>query len=130
MAAADDRRNWPSKDVRRTSSTASTSTSLTAVQLAVGFWLIVSPFVLTGPNLLVGVKDLVAGTLLLVVSIGACLDRRVRAVEGPVCLVLGVLLISASIALEFGSGSTAAARQWNEVVVGVVLIYVSTARVR
>ena len=100
------------------------------MQVVLALWLIASPFLLPGPNLLVGAKDLAVGTVLLVVSIGACVDRSVREVEGRVCLALGVLLVIASIALEFGSGTTAAARQWNEVVLGVLLVCLSTARVR
>lgn len=100
------------------------------MQVATALWLLASPFALPGSSLLVDAKDLAAGTVLLVVSIGACVDREVRGVEGRVCLALGLLLVVASVALEFGSGTTAAARQWNEVVVGVLLVCLSTARVR
>lgn len=90
----------------------------------------VSPFVLTGPHLLVALKDVLIGAVVVAVTIGAVVNRGVRAVESRVCLVLGALLITASIALEFGSGNAAAARQWSEVVVGVLLVYVSATRLR
>lgn len=128
MAAAG-RRGGASPDVRRPASP-TVRAWLTAVQVATALWLLASPFALPGSSLLVDAKDLAAGTVLLVVSIGACVDREVRGVEGRVCLALGLLLVVASVALEFGSGTTAAARQWNEVVVGVLLVCLSTARVR
>lgn len=104
--------------------------SLRSLQAVAALWLIVSPFVLTGPQPLVAVKDVVLGALLLVMTIAARADHRVRRLEGPACLVLGLVLIGASIALEFGSGNAAAARQWNEVVVGVLFVYLSASRVR
>ena len=128
MAAAGGR-GGASPDVRRPAPP-TLRAWITAVQLATALWLLAAPFALPGPNVLVGAKDLAVGTVLLVVSIGAWVDRSVREVEGRVCLALGVLLVVASIGLEFGSGTTAAARQWNEVVVGVLLVCLSTARVR
>lgn len=101
-----------------------------AVQLLAGAWLVVSPFVLEGSRFLVAAKDVVVGSLLLMLSLAALRSRTARRVEAPTTLVLGGVLIAASIAFEFGPGDAAVLRQWNEVVVGVLLIGVAALRHR
>ncbi len=101
---------------------------LRPLQLAVAVWLLISPFVLAGPNALVAAKDVAVGTVLLLVTVAAAVDPRARRIEGRICVVLGVLLIAASVLLEFGSGNASAARQWNEVAIGVLLVYLAAAR--
>lgn len=131
MSPTDGSRGRASRDARPQAPVTVTGRApLAAVQAVAGVWLIVSPFVLTGPHVLVAVKDVVIGAVLVAVTVGALVSRGVRAVESRVCLVLGALLITASIVLEFGSRSAAAARQWNEVAVGVLLVYVSATRLR
>lgn len=131
VSPADGRRGRASRDARPQALVPVTGRApLSAVQAVAGVWLIASPFVLTGPHLFVAVKDVVIGAVLVAVTFGALVNRDVRAVESRVCVVLGALLITASIVLEFGSGSAAAARQWNEVVVGVLLVYLSATRLR
>ena len=103
---------------------------LRSIQAAAALWLIASPFVLTGPLVIVAVKDVAVGLTLLVVTAAASRYAVIRRAENASCLGLGLVLIAASIILEFGSGSAAAARQWNEVAVGVLLVYLSAAHVR
>lgn len=118
------------QDMRDPAAVPPVHAALTVLQLTAAVWLLVSPFVLAGPNPLATAKDVVAGAMLLVVTIGACVVGGVRRVEARVCLAVGVLLVGGALVLDVGPGSTAPARQWNEVVVGVVLICTSTARVR
>jgi hypothetical protein len=101
-----------------------------AVQLLVASWLLLSPWVLPGARDLVMVKGVAVGAVLLTVTAATTVQDRVRRIEAPVCLVLGVVLIAASVLLEFGSGDLAAARKWNQVAVGVMLVYLAAARVR
>jgi uncharacterized membrane protein len=103
---------------------------LRAVQAVLGLWLLVAPLVLDGPNPLVAVKDVVVGGLLLTLTVAAASARSVRRYEGAVCVVLGAVLIAASVLVEFGPGPAAVARQWNEVVVGVLLVCLGAARTR
>jgi hypothetical protein len=103
--------------------------ALTWLQGAAALWLLVTPWALPGPSQLVDAKDVTAGILLLAVTTAAALSPRVRRLEGPFCLVLGVLLIAASLVLGFGPGQQGALRQWSEVVVGVLLIYLAARRV-
>ena len=103
---------------------------LRAVQALLGLWLLVSPVVLEGSNLVVAVKDVFVGGLLLSITVAAAASRAVRRYERAVCVVLGAVLILASVLMEFGAAPTAVARQWNEVVVGVLLVCVGAARTR
>lgn len=104
--------------------------ALRAAQGALALWLLVSPVLLAGPSLLVGLKDTVTGGVLLTVTVAAAVSPAVRRVEHLVCAVLGGLLIVASVLLEFGTGAEAAARQWNQVVVGVLLVCLGAVRAR
>lgn len=99
-------------------------------QAVLALWLLVSPVLLQGPNALVAVKDVLAGGLLLTLTVAAASARRVRRFEAAVCVVIGAALIVASVLLEFGPGPEAAARQWSEVVVGVLLVCLGAARTR
>lgn len=105
-------------------------TLLRSTQGLVGLWLLVLPTVLPGPPRLIDVKDLVGGTVLLAVAIAAARSASARRLEAPACLGVGIALIVASAALSPGSGPEAAARQWNEVVVGVLLVCLWAARSR
>ena len=104
--------------------------ALRAVEALLGLWLLVAPLVLVGPNPLVAVKDVVVGGLLLSLAVAAAAATQVRRHEGAVCVVLGAVLIAASVLVEFGPGPEAVARQWNEVVVGVLLVCLGAARTR
>jgi hypothetical protein len=103
--------------------------ALTWLQGAAALWLLITPWALPGPSQLVDAKDVTVGILLLTVTTAAAFHARVRRLEGPLCLVLGALLIAASLLLDFGAGQQAALRQWSEVVVGVLLIYLAARRV-
>lgn len=100
------------------------------VQAVLALWLLVAPVVLEGSHLLVAVKDVFVGGLLLGITVAAAAARRVRRYEGAVCVVLGAVLIIASVLMEFGAEPEAVARQWNQVVVGVLLVCVGAARTR
>lgn len=125
-----ERRPLPAAGPRGQARRAGRDSLLTGLQVVVGVWLLVSPAVLAGPSALVAAKDAVAGVVLLATTLAAALAPSHRSAEGRVCVVLGVLLIVAALSLEFGSGSYAAARQWNEVVVGVLLVCLGSARAR
>jgi uncharacterized membrane protein len=90
------------------------------------------PAVLPGPNPLVAAKDVLVGGLLLTVTVtvAAAASSAVRRIESAVCAVLGEVLIVASVLLEFGPAKQAPARQWSEVVVGVLLVCLAAARAR
>ena len=103
---------------------------LRVVQAVLALWLLAAPVVLPGPNPLVAAKDVLVGGVLLTVTVGAAASRPVRRVESAVCAVGGAVLIIASVLLEFGPASEAPARQWNEVVVGVLLVCLAAARTR
>lgn len=103
---------------------------LRAVQALLGLWLLVAPVVLEGSHLLVAVKDVLVGGLLLSITVAAAAARPVRRYEGAVCVVLAAVLIVASVLMEFGAEPTAVARQWNQVIVGVLLVCVGAARTR
>ena len=104
--------------------------ALRVVQGLVALWLLLSVVVLDGASALVAGKDLLTGGVLLAVTVAAAAGGAARRVENGVCLVLGVLLIAGSVVLDFGPGPEAVAAQWNEVVVGVLLVCLSAARVR
>lgn len=103
---------------------------LRLVQGLLALWLLLSVAVLDGTNPLVAVKDILVGGLLLALTVAAAAEGRARRAESRVCMLLGVLLIAGSVLLEFGPGPEAVARQWNEVVVGVLLVCLGAARVR
>jgi hypothetical protein len=104
---------------------------LRVVQAVLALWLLAVPVVLPGPNPLVAAKDVVVGGLLLTVTVAAAASgSTARRIESATCLVLGALLILASVLLEFGPATAAPARQWSEVVVGVLLVCVGAARAR
>lgn len=98
--------------------------------LLLALWLVASPFLFTGPSRLVAAKDFGAALALLFVAAAAALTERGKRWENVAVISLGALLIAGSVAVEFGSGPEAAARQWNEVIVGVLLICVAAARPR
>lgn len=100
------------------------------LQGVLALWLLAVPVVLPGPNQLVTVKDVVVGGVLLTLTLAAAAGPSVRKVENTVVVVLGTLLIVASVLLEFGPATEAAARQWSEVVVGVLLLCLAAARTR
>lgn len=114
----------------RTGSRRRVDVALRAVQAVLALWLLVSPVLLAGPSLLVGLKDSLTGGVLLAVTVAAAVSPAVRRVEHLVCAALGGLLIVASVLLEFGTGVEAAARQWNQVVVGVLLVCLGAVRAR
>ena len=100
------------------------------LQGALALWLLVSPVVIDGPSSLVAVKDVLVGGLLLTLTLAAAAGSGVRRYESTACMVLGGVLIAASVLLEFGSGPEAVVRQWNEVVVGVLLVCLGAVRAR
>jgi hypothetical protein len=104
--------------------------ALTVGQLLLGLWLLASPFLLDGVNRAVGVKDVVSGLVVVGATVVAVLVRSARRWDAAVSAGVGALLVLAALALEFGAGEAAAARQWNEVVVGVLLVCVAAARGR
>ena len=128
MSATEGRRHASVRDARGDRAVA--GDVLRWLQGAAALWLIASPFLLKGPLVVVAVKDVAVGVVLLGVTVAASRYGVIRRAENVACLVLGLVLIAASIVLEFGSGTAAAARQWNEVAVGVLLVYLSAARVR
>lgn len=93
-------------------------------------WLLVAPAVLPGPNAFVAAKDVLVGGVLLTITIAAAAGGAARRIESAASVVLGALLIVASVLLEFGPASAAAARQWSQVVVGVLLVCLGAARAR
>lgn len=101
-----------------------------ALQAVLALWLLAVPTVLPGPNQLVAAKDVLVGGVLLTLTVAAAAGSAVRRIENTVVVVLGTLLIVASVLLEFGPASQAAARQWSEVVVGVLLLGLASARSR
>lgn len=105
-------------------------THVRVLYLVVAVWLAASPFVLPGPSAAVAVKDVLVAAALVAVVVAAAFSEFGRRLEIVVPFALGALLVTASVALEFGTGPEAVARQWNEVVVGVLLICVSAARAR
>ena len=114
----------------RSSTRATAWSALDAVQLLTGLWLLVSPLVFPGPSELAAAKDVAVGMLLIALAVGAGLRPRVRAAQGAVLLLLGAVLVAGSVALEFGAGPAATARQWNEVLVGVLLVCLAGLRAR
>lgn len=98
--------------------------------LLLAVWLAASPFIFAGPSQLVAAKDLGVAVALLLVAAAAALTERGKRLESVALIVLGGLLITASVAVEFGAGAEAAARQWNEVIVGVLLICIAAVRPR
>lgn len=104
--------------------------ALRLVQGALALWLLLSAVVLHSPSLLVTAKDVLAGGVLLTLTVAAAAGGAARRIESTVCLVVGVLLIAGSVLLDPGPGPRAVLSQWNEVVVGVLLICLGAARVR
>jgi peptidoglycan/LPS O-acetylase OafA/YrhL len=104
--------------------------ALRVVQAVLGLWLLVAPVLLDGPQLFVALKDVFVGGLLLSITVASAATHAVRRYEGAVCVVLGAVLIVASVLMEFGAEPAAVARQWNQVVVGVLLVCVGAARTR
>lgn len=103
---------------------------LRAAQAVLALWLLAVPVVLPGPNPFVAGKDVLVGGVLLTVTVAAAASSAVRRVENTVCAVSGAALIVGSVLFEFGPANEAAARQWSEVVVGVLLICLAAARAR
>lgn len=103
---------------------------LRAVQGVLALWLLATPVVFEGARAVVAVKDVLAGGLLLTLTVAAASTRSVRRFESAVCVALGAALITASVLLSFGPGPEAAVRQWNEVVTGVLLVCLGAARTR
>lgn len=99
-------------------------------QAVLGLWLLAAPVVLDGSQLFVALKDVFVGGLLLSITVAAAAARPVRRYEGAVCVALGAVLIVASVLMEFGAEPAAVARQWNQVIVGVLLVCVGAARTR
>lgn len=104
--------------------------ALRALQGVLALWLLLSPVVLSGANVAVAVKDVLAGGLLLSLTVAAAAAGSVRRFESAVCVALGAGLIVASVLLDAGPGPDATARQWSEVVVGVLLVCLGAARAR
>ena len=132
MSAEGAGRGMPARRARgaRADTQTRVEVGLRVAQGAVALWLLVSAVVLEGPHLLVTLKDVLAGGVLLSVTIAAAARSAARRLESATCLVLGALLIVASVLLEFGAGPEAVTRQWNEVVVGVLLVCLGAARAR
>ncbi len=104
--------------------------TLRAVQGALALWLLASPVLLAGTQLLMDLKDTMVGGILLTVTVAAAASAAVRRFEHLIYAALGGFLIIASVVLEFGPGPEAATRQWNQVVVGVLLVCLGAARAR
>ena len=105
-------------------------TGARVVQGLLAVWLLVAPLVLPGPNAAVAVKDVLVGGVLLTVTVAAAAGSALRRLESTVLMVLGAVLIVGSVLLEFGPATEATTRQWNEVVVGVLLVCLGAARSR
>lgn len=101
---------------------------LRAVQGLAGVWLLAQTVLLESGSPVVEVKDSVAGLVLVLVTVAAPFSPRLRRWEGPMCLVVGAMLIVAAAVLGFGSGVEAVARQWSQVIVGVLLVGLWSAR--
>ena len=99
-------------------------------QLAIAGWLMVSPFLLQGASALVAAKDVAVGSLLLVVTLAAVRIPAVRRAEAGVCVALGAVLIITAVGVEFGPGDEAAIRQWNEIISGILLVFLASFRTR
>lgn len=100
---------------------------LRVVQGLAGLWLLVQTVLLESGSSAADVKDVLAGSVLVAATLGAAVSGRVRRWEARVCLVVGVVLIVGAAVLAFGSGVDAAARQWSQVAVGVLLIWLWSA---
>lgn len=94
-------------------------------------WLLASPAAY-GPQAAAAVvaKDLVAGLLLLVVTLTAVAGRRQPVTEEIACVVLGSLLVAASLALDHSGQGGPLVAQWNELAVGVLLVCLGAVRAR
>ena len=103
---------------------------LRVVQAVLALWLLAAPVVLPGPNAFVAAKDVVVGGVLLTVTVASAASGAVRRSEHVVCAALGAVLIVTSVLLEFGPADEAPARQWSQVVVGVLLVCLAAARER
>lgn len=104
---------------------------LRLVQGALAVWLLAVPVVLPGPNPWAAAKDVLAGGVLLALTVAAAAGSgAARRSESAVCAVLGAVLVVTSVLFDFGPASQAAARQWSQVVVGVLLVCLAAARAR
>lgn len=103
---------------------------LSSLPVLVALWLLVSAFVLPVPSPLVLAKDVVAAVILLAVVIAGTVSARARRLQPVTCVAVGILLLAAVVLLEFGPGSEPVIRQWNEVVLGVLLLCLGAARAR
>lgn len=101
---------------------------LRAAQGLTGAWLLIVPLIAHTESTVVQVKDLLAGTVLIALTLTATVSRRSRRWEAPTCLVAGTTLVVAAAVLAFGPGVGAAARQWSDAIAGVVLVCLWSAR--
>ena len=101
---------------------------LRVVQGLAGVWLLAMTALLDSPSLVVEVKDALAGSVIVAMTLAATASSRARRWEAPLCLAVGATLIVAAALLGFGTGVEAAARQWSQVVVGVLLVGLWSAR--
>lgn len=127
-----ERRDAPARGLSELGSArpGSVDTVVRVLQGMLALWLLVAPVVLQGPSWPVAVKDVLVGGLLLTLTLAAAAGSGARRYEGSACLGLGAVLIVASVLLEFGSGAETVVHQWNEVVVGVLLVCLGAARAR
>jgi hypothetical protein len=99
------------------------------LQLVLALWLLSSPLVYpSGVSSEVLVKDLLAGTVLLVATVAGAVTRTDGRGERWTCFSLGAMLLGAAFVLEDGVGAGAILAQWNEVVTAVLLICLAAVR--
>jgi hypothetical protein len=106
-------------------------TAWRVAQCVTALWLLLSPVALgSGATAVVLAKDVVAGAVLLGVTVVGALRRGTRTVEDTTCVVLGCVLVAGSFVLDHGRGGGPLTTQWSELVVGVLLICLGAAKVR
>lgn len=109
--------------------TSPTWTRWRTLQLVLGLWLLASPLVYpSGASSEFVVKDLLAGTVLLIVTAVSALARREGGAERATCLGIGAVLLVAALVLDDGVGAGSIVARWNEVVIGVLLICLAAMR--
>ena len=100
-------------------------------QCVTALWLLTSPVAFaSNATAAVTAKDLIAGIVLLGVTVVGVLRRSDRTVEDSTCVVLGCLLVAGSFVLDHSRDGGPLTAKWSELVVGVLLICLGAARTR
>ncbi len=98
---------------------------LSGINMALGVWLIIAPFVLTYPNVVAVWNSIVVGAIVFILGwIRAANPMRAPGLSW-INAILGLWLIVAPFVLRF---STTASTRWNDIVLGVAIIVFSVWR--